>query len=517
MREKDDRPWKIPRPAGMKEHILKECQRRSYLIFNNKLGRCVCTSCDKEFSTKGLFLTHTRENEPAMERPCCPKCGREGIPKESRYGRKGIMDRGRIIWSRAYGAVTIVEMDDYIIDYQTPHPAVLYCPSEQIRLTAKEQKRWDFEHSRWYPARWYSVDHIALRAAPSVYGLSEWHDHLWVEQMQFGTDLEYMNRDPDRFDVREWFDEYWKANAFIRYMSDFLKYPAIELLEKAGFEQLVIQRARGYVSRGVNIRGKNLRKILKVGKKDLKKLRELDPRTGFMDALYKIRQIMPEAAIEEIRELEEIYGIADREKVELIKRYADIRKVFQYLRVMRGEYGRRWALHDYYDYLRAAVFLGGRIDKKVLYPNDFEVAHDTTIAEAERTREQERKAEKEKQLKEFGETNSRIAGMKEPFVQGGFLIRPAAKPQELRDESHALSHCVRTYIDKVAAGKTSILFIRQTERPDVPFFTLELSPKGVVVQCRGDHNCGYSEEVEAFIADWMTWRENKARHRRAPA
>ena len=71
-----------------------------------------------------------------------------------------------------------------------------------------------------------------------------------------------------------------------------------------------------------------------------------------------------------------------------------------------------------------------------------------------------------------------------------------------------LNHCVRAYIDKVARGITSILFIRRMEEPEKPYFTLELSPKGEVVQCRGDHNCSCPEEVEEFINKWKDWREH---------
>lgn len=98
---------------------------------------------------------------------------------------------------------------------------------------------------------------------------------------------------------------------------------------------------------------------------------------------------------------------------------------------------------------------------------------------------------------------------------GDYLIRPAASPAELRKESKALSHCVRTYIAKVARGETSILFVREVDRPDIPFFTLELSPMGTIVQCRGDHNKPYPEEVKTFLAEWKKWWDRKVKKRRA--
>ena len=508
MREKDDRPRKIPRPKNITEYILRNCQRRSYLIFDNKKNLCVCTGCGEEYSMGGLPLRHS---SAASVR--CKKCGRLVTPKEARYGRKKLADRGRILWSRAYGAVTIMELDEFIIDYRTPHPEVRYCPVEQIRMSGKKQERWDFQPIEWYgPPYWYKVDRIAVKGAPSVYGLSEWHDHIYIEQLEFGSDCRYMNKDPRRFDKRAWFDQSWMAARFVRYMSDFLKYPAIELLEKAGFENLVLLRTEEFKSRGVNIRGKELKEILKVGKSDLKKLRAMDPLPGFMDHLWEVRRFLPGAAIEEIEELAQTLGNTQRDRQGLVKRYADPWKVMRYLQAEPKEHG-RWMLADYADYLEAVVMLGVRLEKSVLYPNDFEIAHNVAIEESTEIREREEAARLNEKFKRFGVTNRRTAGMEMPFIAGEYMIRPAETPQELRDESRALCHCVRTYIERVAEGKTSILFVRRKEAPDMPFFTLELSPKGEIIQCRGDHNRAYPEEVGQFIEAWDAWRKTEGKRR----
>lgn len=85
------------------------------------------------------------------------------------------------------------------------------------------------------------------------------------------------------------------------------------------------------------------------------------------------------------------------------------------------------------------------------------------------------------------------------------LIRAAESPEELAKESAALHHCVRTYVDRVARGDCAILFIRKVSEPDKPYFTLELSPKGDIAQCRGSHNCAYPQKVAEFIEHWQKW------------
>ena len=54
-----------------------------------------------------------------------------------------------------------------------------------------------------------------------------------------------------------------------------------------------------------------------------------------------------------------------------------------------------------------------------------------------------------------------------------------------------------------------ILFVRKTASPDEPYFTLELSPKGEIIQCLGDRNCAYPEEVKEFLERWQKWMKTK--------
>ena len=55
-----------------------------------------------------------------------------------------------------------------------------------------------------------------------------------------------------------------------------------------------------------------------------------------------------------------------------------------------------------------------------------------------------------------------------------------------------------------------VFFIRKTEEPDKPYFTLELQNK-LVQQCRTEHNKSYSTEPEVFefVDQWMKKVVNK--------
>jgi hypothetical protein len=71
-----------------------------------------------------------------------------------------------------------------------------------------------------------------------------------------------------------------------------------------------------------------------------------------------------------------------------------------------------------------------------------------------------------------------------------------------------LNHCVASYAQKHASGKTAIFFIRKAKAPDVPWFTLEWDEKeNRVRQNRGERNCAPPDEVKIFVAKWLEHNE----------
>ena len=92
----------------------------------------------------------------------------------------------------------------------------------------------------------------------------------------------------------------------------------------------------------------------------------------------------------------------------------------------------------------------------------------------------------------------------------GVLIRPCMNEDELIQEGKSLSHCVSRYAQRVADGDTSIFFIRKADKPEEPWYTLELNLKNFsVVQNRGKCNCARTAEVVAFEAKWLEWMQKQ--------
>ncbi len=151
------------------------------------------------------------------------------------------------------------------------------------------------------------------------------------------------------------------------------------------------------------------------------------------------------------------------------------------------------------DYWRMVVGIYGRMESAVLYPRDLIASHDRFAAQI--------KVAEDRRLNEM------IAAqvvLRESLCfrddRLGLMIFPARSQSDLVEEGKALCHCVASYAKAVARGETSIFFIRHTDTPQIPFFTLEYC-NGRVVQNRGYKNCSRTPEISAFEAEWLEYIE----------
>lgn len=90
---------------------------------------------------------------------------------------------------------------------------------------------------------------------------------------------------------------------------------------------------------------------------------------------------------------------------------------------------------------------------------------------------------------------------------GRFCVIAPNKPIDIAHEGITLHHCVKTYISSVANGETNILFIRDVNKKDEPFFTVEVY-KNSIRQVHGMHNCNV-DSVAGLTEFVMQWAKTK--------
>ena len=153
--------------------------------------------------------------------------------------------------------------------------------------------------------------------------------------------------------------------------------------------------------------------------------------------------------------------------------------------------GEEWRHREYYlkstytDYIRMVMELGEATRNapwKFKNYSDLIKAHDDMISvynALKREREDKESREKFERKAKGWE--------KYTFSDDRFEIIYPKSAEEIADEGYALSHCVKSYINKVLSGETKIFFIREKQNIDVPFFTLEIR-NDAIRQCHGKCN-----------------------------
>ena len=153
---------------------------------------------------------------------------------------------------------------------------------------------------------------------------------------------------------------------------------------------------------------------------------------------------------------------------------------------------RLYYLRDYYSMV---VNVYDELLPELMFPKNLKLAHDRMI-----------RLQKEVSDKKRDERISKRAAELEKyrFEADGLEIIPPLCEQDFVNEGKKLNHCVARYADQHAQGKTTILFIRHTDKPKDPFYTLEWN-NGKIVQDHGKNNKLQTPEILAFEEKWLNY------------
>lgn len=144
----------------------------------------------------------------------------------------------------------------------------------------------------------------------------------------------------------------------------------------------------------------------------------------------------------------------------------------------------------YRDYLRMREENGYDMTNSVyIHPKDLTRAHNAMLLEQDKKKSDKRRQEAEEKYdlipKRFKDAK-KVYG----WEAGCLVIRPATSASEIIDEGRLLHHCVGgdDYLNKHNTAKSTILFMRYKNTPDIPYVTVEITPEGKIVQWYGVHD-----------------------------
>lgn len=304
------------------------------------------------------------------------------------------------------------------------------------------------------------------------------------------------------------------------YLKIWLKHPNVENLITAGYTSIlqdVIHNATGYFKGYYkeNFEIKRVEAIL-----DLKKTRPIDilkidpediptARSGGIERLQFYKQIKKCFGImldgQQLDFCKTQVYMNVNELIEFGKRHGHDVKLIRLLNYLAAQRDKQKEVYDrslvdakhLKDYWSMLYEVYGELPRELLYPKDLKGAHDQIQMRVE----EKKNADVDKSIKGRVEELSIFGFIDE---KANLLIRPAASYREFINEGKKLNHCVARYAEDHSKGKTNIFFIRHVDKPNTPYFTLELNiDKLTACQNRGKGNCARTPEVELFEAKWL--------------
>ena len=501
-------------PAGVSDEVKRYFNqvatgRENFFMVPDRADKqkAICSRCGKNIVL--AELSH-------KDRTTCPKCGADGEVVHGwrrahtqakyyfTYFERALYDKEAII-ARSFAVYRLIRIDTgEILDD--------YVPREYYLMRSEAVEHWshesdDFARDWWSKRRsLYSKDYVMELSGYQVWlGLDRLKPLLkdsWLKYSQLDAYIRLTDGGGDA----------------LKYIELYHKHPQVEYLMKMGLWNIIDE---GLSKRSFNNlfewRGQTPQKLLgvPVNKNDMLALSALatDINTLKLSLYLKknTKLSLAELACKR-KEIEKLSYYDSCARFERLKKAGiSVESALNYIKKQDKETARGlyYILIDWSDYMHDCQKLGlDMTDTAIAKPRNLQCAHQNVVTQLKI------KADEllNKQIAKLLKTRKRYN-----FSDGGLMARVAASAEELIAEGDALHHCVGTYADKHAKGQCTIILIRKQSEPDEPYYTMELSTRGTIVQVRGDHNRGMTKDVEDFVKAYKEYLTRLTKKRGAKA
>lgn len=250
--------------------------------------------------------------------------------------------------------------------------------------------------------------------------------------------------------------------------------------------------------------GRNICEVLGVGKQYLPLMQEVNISLATLGLMKKLLEKSISVDSRLLLWCQE-NAISDADDVTRCLKHTSAHKLIRYLqeqsrdeqfsaRVYYQSTPETLAFHLYKDYIRFCENLSYDLtDDFILFPRHLKEAHDRA---SEMFSKRKNEIYNQKIAAEYASLLKQYR-----MSKYGLMIVPPKSADEIVKEGHALHHCVGGYVSRVANKECVILFLRKKEKPDMPFYTIELRD-GRVQQIRGENNCDPPPKVESYMKVW---------------
>ena len=463
---------KMPKEMKLPKHwrkFVNEQDREFNLII--KSGKELeCTNCGKHFYIK------TQGNNWYRDKEICPFC--HNIYEIRRSNLKNyfflydlaVVDNVdnklvlRYFEVRRTYIHSIKKFKDNIVEYAriVPEYDIELVNNRFLKYLAVERVYHTKKIKKW-------------RIFTGMYGLGQYYKAIYVDDMKEkikGTVYEYV---PLKEAVIYLKND--KVN-FLKLLQK-AKYPSFELLIKMELYKLALDQPEKF-----NVKG-NFEKRFGVDKK-----------------YYKF-MVKHNISIDEL----EILKMIDRPNIKIIrslyefsgKNVSQLKGISKYINLIKFEEYRKsqkkFSFYSYFDYIRNLQKLGVPLTKKMLMPENFKEAHDTSVSKVQLIINDSKLLNREIN-KRYNELSKNI------YNDDTYIIRPAKSLKDLKDEAKQQNNCVyKNYSESYAFGETDIYFLRKLKNPKKSLVTIEVNDKQIIQKEQKNHE-DLSEEQLKILNYW---------------
>ncbi len=469
-----------------------------------------------------IFPPHSYKHGDTGE---CPRCGHQGEYRAlGRYrNMKSLKEWQNVgfIWEED-GAL-LMSAGNAVRDYSFDDLAPLPEYYEKARYVVMPGKRMKWKRIRcwdgWYET--YGIEEAKTFTEP--FPRSHWEGSSFRPGEVFWVGSENIDVSDLRYcEAENFIREYWGVNrspdtgeleafrGLVLYLGEYSRRPQLEMLYKLGHGDVInaLIEDGAVNSTVVNWRAKTPAAFFRMSKADYrcfsekkgkyKDLVEWRRRMGSMEGMsfeeyFACCAWLPKSAGEFFAAAER-HGVAPKKLWAYLQEQAPI-----------GDFGdatfRMWK-----DYLEMAAQLERDLTfRRNLLPQDLRREHDAADDLLAGVEESAQDHSKGKYGKRFMKLKRMYA-----YSDGELQIVIPVNKQDIQLEGKRLKHCVGGYADRHIAGKTTILFLRETERPKHRYVTIEINDATHnIVQAHGYRNdLGTDSPLwrhREFFDEWLDW------------
>ena len=506
-----------------------EKQMKRPLIYYHRSGNtaeCTCGACGKRYFVKTadmpaygtLEIETPRRHEPAR----CICCGNQSFYEWARVTRREYERRRFYLYQLTEENTLLIRIFDYD-RISSQNISMQDCLTEigrffleygqvkkLIRLYSyyRDENCWDIKKSAGYPY----IEIMQGRTYPGWEELFEASTLKYcpLKQLERYVQRYYGGNKPDVS----------RIDALMAYANN----PALEMYEKMGMRKLAgrlcqkesiygpVNRRKNTVSGQLRLKKKeNINKLVKeAGDANLLELLQYEEKMGFSWKIEWERKIAGIWDKDNSGRITHLLGYMSMQQlINRVEKYE-----VQLYSKPRGYREFEQALKKYDDYLKMREELGYDMTNEVfLYPKDLQKKHQEMVKE---TNERRDELTIKRKNKEFSDIANRYEALcrKYQTAAGGYVIRPARSAGEIIMEGRILHHCVGgdNYLSRHNAGKSTILFLRKSKKPEEPYITIEISGTRIV-QWYGAHDKKPKKEIfDQYLKDYteqLKQREKK--------